>query len=49
MGPITLRAGLAVSLLLLVAALAWTPISNNDIWLHLKSGSLILSRGALPR
>jgi len=49
MGSSTPRAGLVLSLLLLVAALSWTPISNNDIWLHLKSGSLILSRGAVPR
>jgi tetratricopeptide (TPR) repeat protein len=49
MGQSTLRASIAVSLLVLVAALAWTPISNNDIWLHLKTGSLILERGAVPR
>jgi tetratricopeptide (TPR) repeat protein len=49
MGQSTLRAGIAVSLLALIAVLAWTPISNNDIWLHLKTGSLILERGAVPR
>ena len=49
MGQSTLRAGITLSLLLLVAVLAWTPISNNDIWLHLKTGSLIVSRGAVPR
>jgi hypothetical protein len=33
----------------LLAGLALTPISNNDVWLHLKTGSLILERGAVPR
>ncbi|MBI3448658.1 MAG: hypothetical protein HY049_07065 [Acidobacteria bacterium] len=43
------RAGLAGAFLLLTAALCFTPISNNDIWLHLRTGSLILERGAVPR
>src|SRR5438093_13741766 len=49
MGSRSLLVALAVSFLLLAVSLAWTPISNNDIWLHLKTGSLILDRGAVPR
>jgi hypothetical protein len=44
-----LRAATLVAFLLLAASLAVTPISNNDIWLHLKSGDLILERLAVPR
>ena len=44
-----LKAALAGAFLLLVAALSFTPISNNDVWLHLRTGELILERGAIPR
>ena len=44
MGPVAVVAALAV----LAYALAVTPISNNDIWLHLTTGSLILERGSVP-
>lgn len=33
----------------LAAPLAITPVSSNDIWLHLVTGSLVLDRGAAPR
>lgn len=33
----------------LVLSLTITPITNNDIFLHLKTGELILSTGAIPR
>ncbi len=45
----SLRAAMLAAFLLLAASLAVTPISNNDIWLHLKSGELILERMAVPR
>jgi len=32
----------------LLAVLAWTPMSNNDIWLHLKVGETVLAEGAVP-
>jgi hypothetical protein len=44
LAPVAVAAALAV----LALALAVTPISNNDIWLHLKTGSLILERGSVP-
>ena len=36
-------------LLLLALAASLTPIRNYDFWWHLKTGSLILSREAVPR
>ena len=36
-------------LAVLIALTALAPIANNDIWLHLKTGSLILERGSVPR
>ncbi|HZE89125.1 MAG TPA: hypothetical protein VE404_06230, partial [Verrucomicrobiae bacterium] len=45
----SLKAALAGAFLLLVAALSFTPVSNNDVWLHLRTGGLILERGAVPR
>ncbi len=42
----------ALACCLAVAALAMsvglTPLSNNDVWLHLTTGRLILERGAIP-
>src|SRR5262245_31201008 len=43
------RAALVVAFALLAGVLSLTPISNNDIWLHLRTGNLILDRGAVPR
>lgn len=43
------RVALLAAFALLVAVLTITPISNNDIWLHLRTGNLILERGAVPR
>ena len=34
---------------LLILALNATPITNNDIFLHLKTGSMILAHGTIPR
>jgi tetratricopeptide (TPR) repeat protein len=36
------------ALLLLAGALATAPITNNDIFLHLKTGDLVLTTGAIP-
>ncbi|HEY3176959.1 MAG TPA: hypothetical protein VGK94_14490 [Candidatus Polarisedimenticolia bacterium] len=36
-------------LLALVLAVGVNPLTNNDIWLHLTTGRLILERGAVPR
>jgi hypothetical protein len=44
-----MRASIALAFLLLAASLAVTPVSNNDVWLHLKTGSLILERLEVPR
>jgi tetratricopeptide (TPR) repeat protein len=41
-------AGLA-ALALLVLALTISPITNNDLFLHLKTGEIILKTGAVPR
>ena len=43
------RWAVGAALALLAVAIAVTPITNNDIWLHLKTGSLILERGSVPR
>ncbi|HUD70740.1 MAG TPA: hypothetical protein VMQ62_02160 [Dongiaceae bacterium] len=40
---------LTAALILLAAALSLTPISNNDIFLHLRTGTIILDTGAVPR
>src|SRR2546423_8475214 len=32
----------------LILALGATPITNNDIFLHLKTGSIILAHGTIP-
>src|SRR5439155_15295594 len=32
----------------LIVALGATPITNNDIFLHLKTGSIILAHGTIP-
>ena len=37
------------ALLLLVFALNVTPITNNDLFLHLKTGAVVLSTGQVPR
>jgi hypothetical protein len=39
----------AAAPILLAAVLSFNPISNNDIWLHLTSGRLILERLSVPR
>src|SRR5262245_57256273 len=33
----------------LVLAVSVNPLSNNDVWLHLTTGRLILERGQIPR
>jgi hypothetical protein len=38
----------SLSLTLWVAALGISKLSNNDIWLHLKTGQLILTSGGVP-
>jgi tetratricopeptide (TPR) repeat protein len=45
--PRRAAAGL-VALGLLVLALTITPITNNDLFLHLKTGAIILKTGAVP-
>jgi len=37
-----------VSLGALILALTLSPITNNDIFLHLKTGALILETGRVP-
>ena len=34
--------------LALLLVLALSPLANNDIWLHLKTGELILTEGSIP-
>ncbi|MGH9750008.1 MAG: hypothetical protein ACRD6R_08810 [Candidatus Polarisedimenticolia bacterium] len=38
----------SAALLLLAGVLATAPITNNDIFLHLKTGDLVLTTGAIP-
>ncbi len=38
----------AMLLAILAAAIGVTPLTNNDIWLHLTTGRLILERGEVP-
>src|SRR5512136_1431174 len=33
----------------LAGVFAFGPFANNDLWLHLKTGSLILEQGRVPR
>ncbi len=40
---------LTAALLLLTAALSLTPISNNDIFLHLRTGAIVLDTGSVPK
>ena len=42
-------AAAALLLACLAAAVGITPLTNNDIWLHLTTGRLILERGDVPR
>lgn len=50
--PLRRRAWLALSALGLAvsaAAAAWVPLDNNDVWIHLTTGRLILQERAVPR
>lgn len=46
-GAILRRLPLA-ALLLYIATLTLFPITNNDLWIHLKTGELVLSQGDVP-
>src|SRR5437867_2953756 len=48
MRNVPLRVSLFIAFAALVSLLAIGPIANNDIWLHLETGSLILERGQVP-
>ncbi|HKQ98084.1 MAG TPA: hypothetical protein VJV75_09425, partial [Candidatus Polarisedimenticolia bacterium] len=40
---------LPAALVLLAAALSLTPITNNDLFLHLRTGSIVLATGSVPK
>ncbi len=49
-GPISRgEAAALLALLLLLLALTLTPIANNDLFIHLKTGETILKTGSVPR
>ena len=49
-GPISRgEAAALLALLLLLLALTLTPITNNDLFIHLKTGETILKTGSVPR
>jgi tetratricopeptide (TPR) repeat protein len=49
-GPISRgEAAALLALLLLLLALTVTPIANNDLFIHLKTGETILKTGSVPR
>src|SRR6266850_4378529 len=49
MRNLPLRLAVPMPFAALVSLLAVSPVANNDIWLHLKTGSLILERGHVPQ